>query len=91
MNIVKFLDVDVRTIHEHFSWSFGIPMETPVIEASDKEEDDVESSQSLMLKSKTASMRRTKTSDLEGMMERRSSSTWRGRRSRRILAMIKTY
>ncbi|KAL3809326.1 hypothetical protein ACHAXA_008725 [Cyclostephanos tholiformis] len=62
LNIAKFLDVDVRTIHEHFSWSFGVPMETPVIEASDKEGDDVDLSQSLMLKSKTASMRRTKTS-----------------------------
>jgi opine dehydrogenase len=28
--IAQTLDINVRTIHEHYSWSFGIPMKTPI-------------------------------------------------------------
>jgi hypothetical protein len=28
--IAQTLDINVRTIHEHYSWSFGIPMKTPM-------------------------------------------------------------
>jgi opine dehydrogenase len=28
--IAQALDINVRTIHEHYSWSFGIPMKTPI-------------------------------------------------------------
>ena len=30
INIAKVLDIDVRTIYEHFSWSFHVPLETPI-------------------------------------------------------------
>ena len=32
LDIARELDVDVWTIREHYSWSFGIPMDTPIIE-----------------------------------------------------------
>ena len=43
LDIARELEVDVRTIREHYSWSFGIPMDTPVVEdeADEDEEDDV--------------------------------------------------
>ena len=43
LDITGELDVDVRTIREHYSWSFGIPMDTPVVEdkADEDEEDNV--------------------------------------------------
>jgi opine dehydrogenase len=37
LDIARVLGVDVRTIYEHFSWSFGVPMEIPVDDASDEE------------------------------------------------------
>ena len=30
INIAKELNIDVRTIYEHFSWSFHVPLETPL-------------------------------------------------------------
>lgn len=30
LNIAKELSIDVRTIYEHFSWSFHVPLETPL-------------------------------------------------------------
>lgn len=30
IEIAKALDIEVRTIYEHFSWSFHVPLETPV-------------------------------------------------------------
>ena len=40
LNIAGELGVDVRTIREHYSWLFGVPMETPIVE--DKAEKDGE-------------------------------------------------
>mmetsp|Transcript_12339 Transcript_12339/g.24694 ORF Transcript_12339/g.24694 Transcript_12339/m.24694 type:complete len:511 (-) Transcript_12339:1713-3245(-) len=40
INIAKELEIDVRTIYEHFSWSFHVPLETP----TDKNDQDVETS-----------------------------------------------
>ncbi len=37
IEIAKSLGIDVRTIHEHFSWSFHVPMET-LAEDTDKED-----------------------------------------------------
>ncbi|EED92518.1 hypothetical protein THAPSDRAFT_262572, partial [Thalassiosira pseudonana CCMP1335] len=34
-DIAMALNIDVRTIFEHFSWSFNVPLETPVINARD--------------------------------------------------------
>lgn len=31
LEIARSLQIDVRTIYEHFSWSFHVPMETPVV------------------------------------------------------------
>ncbi|KAL3767301.1 hypothetical protein ACHAW5_001706 [Stephanodiscus triporus] len=42
LDIVRSLGVDVRTIHEHFSWSFDVPMETPVGKNDNGEEEDVD-------------------------------------------------
>ena len=42
LDIARSLGVDVRTIHEHFSWSFDVPMETPVGKNDNGEEDDVD-------------------------------------------------
>ena len=30
IEIAKALDIEVRTIYEHFSWSFHVPLETPI-------------------------------------------------------------
>jgi opine dehydrogenase len=35
--IAQALDINVRTIHEHYSWSFGIPMKTPINNGGDDE------------------------------------------------------
>ena len=35
IDIAMALNIDVRTIFEHFSWSFNVPLETPVINARD--------------------------------------------------------
>ena len=71
LDIARELDVDVRTIREHYSWSFGIPMDTPVVEdeADEDEEDDVgdgsadgdESSSSSLTTKSTAPKTRTAT------------------------------
>ena len=39
IEIAKALGIDVRTIHEHFSWSFHVPMETPVDDDDDDDHD----------------------------------------------------
>ena len=71
LDITGELDVDVRTIREHYSWSFGIPMDTPVVKnkADEDEEDDVgdgsadgdESSSSSLTAKRTAPKTRTAT------------------------------
>ena len=38
--IANALDIEVRTIYEHFSWSFHVPMETPVTEEDSNHECD---------------------------------------------------
>jgi opine dehydrogenase len=35
--ISQALDINVRTIYEHYSWSFGIPMKTPINNGGDEE------------------------------------------------------
>jgi len=37
LDIAKALDIDVRNIYEHFSWSFHVPIETPVMDNDDGE------------------------------------------------------
>lgn len=37
INIAKELNIDVRTIYEHFSWSFHVPLETPLKNDQDGE------------------------------------------------------
>ena len=34
IEIANALDIDVRTIYQHFSWSFHVPMETPITDDS---------------------------------------------------------
>jgi hypothetical protein len=40
LDIARELGVDVRTIREHYSWLFGVPMDTTVVK--DKAEEDGE-------------------------------------------------
>lgn len=46
LTIANAVDVDVRTIHEHFSWSFGISMETPVVVMNDGTNEDAHGGES---------------------------------------------
>jgi opine dehydrogenase len=34
IDIANELDIEVRTIHQHFSWSFHVPLETPITDYS---------------------------------------------------------
>ena len=41
IEIAKSLGIDVRTIHEHFSWSFHVPMETLAEDVVDEEDTSI--------------------------------------------------
>ena len=64
IDIAKALDIDVRTIYQHFSWSFHVPLETPVVEA----EFDTSDSSSALEQSSPRKMRPSTISEMNQQM-----------------------
>ncbi len=64
IEIANALDIEVRTIYQHFSWSFHVPMETPI---TDDDADTSESS-SASGKGSAVRMRPTTVSEMNQQM-----------------------
>mmetsp|Transcript_8316 Transcript_8316/g.17965 ORF Transcript_8316/g.17965 Transcript_8316/m.17965 type:complete len:608 (-) Transcript_8316:134-1957(-) len=67
LDIAKALDIDVRTIYEHFSWSFHVPMETPAMEITNESE-ELNPGQSPLLTKTMKKMRPLSVSEMNQQM-----------------------
>lgn len=63
INIAKELNIEVRTIYEHFSWSFHVPLETPI---ENDQDGDTSSMRSLTVSEMNQQMHYYKKNDVLG-------------------------
>ena len=66
INIAKKLNIDVRTIYEHFSWSFHVPLETPLDKDEQNDQDGETSMRPLTVSEMNQQMHYYKENDVLG-------------------------